>query len=62
MEEERPEFFKLDDSDRKVLAWLKGHVQPNAIRSWLEYIAVDYKRRKNVDIDTEKLFNETVEE
>jgi hypothetical protein len=61
MKEERPEFFKLEDSDRKVLAWLKSHVHPKAVRSWMEYIALDYKRRKNLDIDVEKLFKETME-
>jgi hypothetical protein len=60
MKEEKPEFFKLEESDRKVLAWLKGHVHPNAIRSWIEFIAMDYKRRKGVDVDVEKLFEETV--
>jgi hypothetical protein len=62
MEEERPEFFKLEDSDRKVLAWLKGHVNPKCVMSYIEYISIDYKRRKNVDIDVQRLFKETMEE
>jgi hypothetical protein len=61
MEEERPEFFKLEDSDRKVLAWLKGHVHTNSIRSWMEYIANDYKRRKGVIIDVDRLYKETMD-
>jgi hypothetical protein len=62
MKEERPEFFKLEDSDRKVLAWLKDHVNPKSVRSWMEYIALDYKRRKNEIIDVDKLYSETFEE
>jgi hypothetical protein len=62
MREERPEFFKLEDSDRKVLAWLKDHVNPKSVRSWMEYIASDYKRRKDVIIDIDKLFKETMGE
>jgi len=61
MKEERPEFFKLEDSDRKVLAWLRNHVNPKSMRSWMEYIAVDYKRRKDVEINVERLFEETME-
>jgi hypothetical protein len=61
MNEERPEFFKLEDSDRKVLAWLKDHVKARSVRSWMEYIAKDYKRRTGVIIDVDKLYNETLE-
>jgi hypothetical protein len=62
MEEERPEFFKLEDSDRKVLAWLKSHVNPKSVMSWIEFIVIDYKRRKNVDIDAQRLFKETMDD
>lgn len=62
MNEERPEFFKLEDSDRKVLAWLKDHVNPKSVRSWMEYIALDYKRRTGVIINVDKLYKETLEE
>jgi hypothetical protein len=61
MEEERLEFFKLDNTDREVLLWLIDHVDPRSIRSWLTYIADDYKRTREVFIDTEKLFKEIQE-
>lgn len=60
MNEQTPEFFKLDDIDRKVLAWLTKHVKPNSVKSWIEFITQDYKRR-GILIDSERLFNETQE-
>jgi hypothetical protein len=61
MEQEKPEFLKLDETDRKVLLWLIEHVQTKSTKSWIGYIAEDYKR-KGIKIDTEKLFNETQKE
>ncbi|HTJ51083.1 MAG TPA: hypothetical protein VL443_16590 [Cyclobacteriaceae bacterium] len=62
MEQERPEFFNLDEIDRRVLLWLMNNVQPNAIKSWIEFIATDYKRRKTIIIDPIRLYNETQEQ
>lgn len=61
MEQDRPEFFLLDEIDRKVLFWLMDHAEPNAIKSWTEFVAEDYKRRKAITINCEKLFRETQE-
>ena len=61
MEEERPEFFKLDETDRRVLIWLMTRVKPKAIKNWIDFIADDYKRRNAIIIDTQKLFIETQE-
>jgi len=55
---QRPEFFKLDEIDRKVLFWLMDHVQPGTVKSWIEFIAEDYKQKRSVEIDVEKLLNE----
>ena len=56
--EQRPEFFKLDEIDRKVLFWLIDHVQHGTVKSWIEFIAEDYKQKRSVEIDVEKLLNE----
>jgi len=56
--EQRPEFFKLDEIDRKVLFWLIDHVQLGTVKSWIEFIAEDYKQNRSVEIDVEKLLNE----
>lgn len=60
MNEEKFEFFKLDETDRKVLFWLMDH-HKKAIRSWIEFIAKDYKRRRSIEIDTRKLYSEMQE-
>jgi len=52
------EFFKLDPIDRLVLIWLIEHADEDAIKSWINYIRTDYKRRKSIDIDPERLFQE----
>ena len=59
MKEKDLEFFKLEHVDRLVLIWLIENVETATIRSWIEFIAEDYKRRKAVEIDAEKLFHET---
>jgi hypothetical protein len=58
---EELEFFKLDETDRKVLVWLTDHVKVKSIKSWIEFIADDYQRRKGVLINTERLFLEAQE-
>jgi hypothetical protein len=60
MEHEKPEFFKLDSIDREVLLWTITHA-PKSVQSWIEFIAADYKKRKSVSIDTEKLYEEIAE-
>jgi hypothetical protein len=61
MEQKRPEFFKLDEADRRVLLWLMDHVHLKSTKSWIEYIVEDYHRR-GIKIDAKKLYNETQEE
>ncbi|HTJ53346.1 MAG TPA: hypothetical protein VL443_28020 [Cyclobacteriaceae bacterium] len=56
--EPRPEFFKLDEIDLKVLFWLIDHVQPGTVKSWIEFIAEDYKQKRSIEIDVEKLSSE----
>lgn len=58
MENEKLEFFKLDETDRKVLLWLMDHHQ-KSIKSWIEYVANDYKRRNGIDINIDKFYKET---
>ena len=59
MRERDLEFFKLDPVDRLVLIWLIENVDVASIKSWINYIKADYKRRKSIDIDAERLFHET---
>jgi len=56
--EQRPEFFKLDKIDLQVLFWLIDHVQIGTVKSWIEFIAKDYKQNRSLEIDVEKLLNE----
>jgi hypothetical protein len=58
MEEERLEFFKLDETDRKVLLWLIGRVHCRSIKSWICYIADEYEWKRGISIDTKKLYSE----
>lgn len=57
----RPEFFKLDPIDRKVLFWLMDNVQEKSLKSWMYYIADDYRRNKDIELDAEKLYREVRE-
>ena len=59
MKEKDLEFFKLEQIDRLVLIWLIENVEPQAIKSWISFIVDDYKRRKSIEIDPDKLFYET---
>jgi hypothetical protein len=61
MENEKLEFFKLDEIDRKVFLWLLSHVPQKSLLAWIDYITDDYKRRRAVLIDGEKMYREMVE-
>lgn len=58
MQEEKLEFFKLDETDREVLLWLIGRVHRRSIQSWIFYIANEYQLKRGIFIDTKKLYNE----
>lgn len=62
MENDKLEFFKLDEIDRKVLLWLLSHVPQRSVSAWIDYIADEYKLRKSIHINVEKLNLEIVEE
>jgi hypothetical protein len=51
------EFSKMDDADKNVLAWMVIEM-PGKVNSWLEFVAIDYKRRKGIQIDVDKLVRE----
>lgn len=48
MENEKPEFFKLDAIDREVLLWTITHA-PRSLQSWIDYVAVEYKKKIDRD-------------
>lgn len=56
MEEEKLEFFKLEMLDRKIVFWMMDNT-PDAIRSWVEHIELDYYR-KGKKINRSKLLDE----
>jgi hypothetical protein len=45
MQNEPLEFFKFDAVDRKVLFWLMDHVNERNLKSWMEYIAGEYREK-----------------
>lgn len=57
MKDPRKEFFKLDGIDQKVLFWLLEH-SPKTVKSWIEYIATNYRTTKAIKIDVIKLYSE----
>jgi hypothetical protein len=61
MEQEKLEFFKLDEIDRKVLLWLLSHVPQKSVVAWLEYTAVQYKQEKSIQLDLDKIYAEVEE-
>jgi hypothetical protein len=61
MENERPEIFKLDQIDRKVLFWLMDREPIHVIQGWIEYVASEYKKRNIAYIDVKRLLAEVVE-
>lgn len=58
MDSEKPEFFKLDEIDRKVLVWLMNHVPHKSVVAWVYYIANEYRVRKAVFMNADKLLDE----
>ncbi|HYG20116.1 MAG TPA: hypothetical protein VD816_14360 [Ohtaekwangia sp.] len=56
--EEELEFFKLDEIDRKVFLWLLAHVPKKSTLAWIDYITDDYRRRRAVLIDGNRMFRE----
>lgn len=55
------ELFKLDITDRKVLFWMMDK-NPQALQSWITYIAQQYLRRNKTIINSDKLFQEVIVE
>lgn len=53
------ELFKLDITDRRVLFWMMDR-NPNALLSWITYIAEQYARKNKLLIDPDKLFQEVI--
>ena len=51
---EDSQILKLDAIDKKVLFWILEH-SPRALKSWLEYTEADYRKRKNIIIDSSAL-------
>lgn len=61
MEQEKAEFFKLDSIDREVLMWILAYA-PQNIRSWIDYVSLQYKKRNSIVIDPEKLYKDIFNE
>lgn len=57
MENEGMEFFKLDNTDKKVLFWMMDNDR-DSIASWAKEVARQYAIGKSVHIDQEKLLSE----
>lgn len=57
MECENPELRKLDNIDRKLVAWMVIN-DPDALPSWIEQAVREYRHRKNIEIDPERLMRE----
>lgn len=55
------ELFKLDATDRKVLFWMMDR-NPQALRSWIDYIAEQHTRSNKSQIDADRLFQEVIVE
>lgn len=56
-EEEKLEFFKLDEIDRKVLFNLQ-ETNPKSIRSYVDHLVGEYRKKKKIELDGEKLIQE----
>lgn len=54
--DETSEFFKLDDTDKKVLFWIMDN-DPQAIAAWTREIARQYEMR-SIHIEPRKLLAE----
>jgi len=57
MESGKSEFFKLDSIDREVLLWTLTH-SPRSVKSWIEFISADYRKRNSIEINVDKLYEE----
>jgi hypothetical protein len=62
MENEKLEFFKLDEIDRKVLLWLLAHVPQKSVTAWIDYIAIEYRQGKSIHINPDLLLAEMQDE
>jgi hypothetical protein len=60
MKEDRMEFFKLDTIDKKVLFHLLVSNE-KAVRSFIDYLVNDYKRRRGVSLDADRILREIKE-
>ncbi len=58
MENEKLEFFKHDEIDRKVFLWLMARVPHQSIQAWVSFITEEYRRTKAVQIDGERMLKE----
>jgi len=53
------EFFKLDEIDLRVFFWLVDNERlRHSLTSWLEFIRIDYKRRRGISINIARLLEE----
>jgi hypothetical protein len=50
----------LDEVDQKILLWLLTN-SPKRLRSWVEYLACDYRKRKSIEINAAQLLSEANE-
>ena len=58
--EQKLEFFKLNEIDRRVFFWLIDRVNIKAIKSWTDYIEEEYAE-KSISINADLLFKEVLE-
>jgi len=58
--EQKLEFFKLNEIDRRVFFWLIDRVNIKAIKSWTDYIEEEYAE-KSISINADLLFNEVLD-
>jgi hypothetical protein len=52
------EFLKLDEIDRDILIWLIEHVPAPAIKSWLACVKENYRRKKRITLDVDRIMDE----
>lgn len=53
------EIFKLDEIDLRVFFWLVDNERlRHSLTSWLEFICIDYKRRRGISINIARLLEE----
>lgn len=48
------EFFKMDEVDKTILAWMVLQT-PQRIESWIDYVVLDYDRKKGGRINPKEL-------